>query len=309
MRYALSVSLWSHCRDTSEMSDDNCLFLHSCGKHISAKEKWEVGYWMGLRVVIKTFLWGVVDVYIISKNWGELLSDEENWLLGEGRSHPGAWCTTNVWWVWEWQEITYAKGPVVFKMEAYLLSFSFSHFHSLPQKTKEHGVWRNESKLPTYNDIFWSLVNSFLFRDQKIVGSNYLVQLGLQLLLERHRQNPKSLSVSVTAEIWTQTPQGPWNTMILGLTSCSLFLNPRSPWGSQQNCFMNNLLFTSGYGNHWEASEESRDLIPLEKKKNTSKTVKSLDPIWRMERDINYTLYLELANQLAAKQVPLKVST
>lgn len=163
-------------------------------------------------------------------------------------------------------------------MEAYLLPFSLSHFHSLPHKTRKHGVWRNESKLPTYNDIFWSLVHSFLFRDQKIVGGNYLVQLVLQLLLERHRQNPKSLSVSVAAEIWTQTPQGPWNTMILGLTSCPLFLNPRSPWGSQQNYFMNNLLFTSGHGNHWEASEEIRDLMPLKKKKkNTSKTVKSLD--------------------------------
>lgn len=44
-------------------------------------------------------------------------------------------------------------------------------------------------------------------------------------------------------------------------------------------------------------------------KKKHFKDSKTSGPMWKTERDINHTLYLELANQLAAKQVPLKVST
>lgn len=213
------------------MSDDNCLhFLHYRGKHICAKEKWEVGHWMGLRVVIKTFLQVVVDVYIISKNWGELLFDEENWLFWEKETPslvsdaPSIFpeCRSD-------KKLPMLNDMEFSKMEAYLLPFSLSHFHSLPHKTREHGVWRNESKLPTYNDIFWSLVHSFLFRDQKIVGGNYLVQLVLQLLLERHRQNPKSLSVSVAAEIWTQTPPGPLEYYDPWAHFLPSFLKPQEP--------------------------------------------------------------------------------
>jgi hypothetical protein len=35
----------------------------------------------------------------------------------------------------------------------------------------------------------------------------------------------------------------------------------------------------------------------------------NLGPIWRMERDINYSLYHELDNHLAAKQGPLDSSS
>lgn len=44
--------------------------------------------------------------------------------------------------------------------------------------------------------------------------------------------------------------------------------------------------------------------MPLKKHFKDNET---FGPIWRMEGDINYSLYHELDNQLAAKQGPLKV--